>query len=75
MVCEIQRIQIPVSRIIADIFPDAVQFMIVADDVFPVIALPDVMDICVLTHPFRDADFETTKDGTNGFGCAMWPVL
>jgi hypothetical protein len=51
-----------------------VQFVVVADDVFVIIALPNVWSgrnifrPFDLMNPFGYADFKTTNDGTNGLG-------
>ena len=47
------------------------QFGFVANDVFVIIALPNVAHRRVLAHPFGHADFESPDDGTDGFRCAM----
>jgi hypothetical protein len=58
----------PISGIIANILADAVQFVGVADDVFVIIALPNILDVGILTHPFGYPDFKPANDGTNGLG-------
>jgi hypothetical protein len=58
----------PILGIIANILPDAVQFVGVADDVFVIIALPNILDVGILTHPFGYPDFKPANDGTNGLG-------
>jgi len=45
--------------------------MLVADDVFVIIALPNDVYVGVLPCPFGDADFEPLDNGADGFGCAM----
>jgi hypothetical protein len=44
--------------------------MLVADDMFVIIPLPDDMYVGVLPRPFGDADFESLDNGADGFGCA-----
>jgi hypothetical protein len=46
----------PISGIIANILADAVQFVGVADDVFVIIALPNILDVGILMHPFGYPD-------------------
>ena len=62
-----QGVRIPRCRIIADVFPDSVQFRLVTNDVFPIIALPDLMHEGMLPHPFRNPDFKPTNNRTDGF--------
>ena len=59
---------LPISGIVADILPDAVQFVGVADDMFVIIALPNILDVGILMHPFGYPDFKPANDGTNGLG-------
>ena len=53
-----------------DIFAQTVQFRFAADDVFPVVALPDGVDRSVLPRPFGHPDLKTADDGTDGLGCS-----
>jgi hypothetical protein len=59
---------LPILGIIANILADAVQFVGVADDVFVIIALPNILDVGILMHPFGYPDFKPANDGTNGLG-------
>lgn len=63
----IQFIQFPVNRVVPDVFTDSAQFGFIADNVFPIISLPYIMNGCVVSHPFGYTDFETTNDGTDRF--------
>ena len=49
------------------ILADEIQGGVVADDVFIIIALPDIVNRCVLPHPFGYADFKTADYGTDRF--------
>ena len=57
----------PSGRIVDDVLTNPVQGHVVADDMFEVIALPDVADPCVFPHPFRYTDFEPANDGPDRF--------
>ena len=53
----------PFCRVIVYILPNAVQRIIIAHDMFEIIALPDDMLIGVVARPFGDTGFETANDG------------
>gem|GEM_PF-5818962 len=57
----------PTDGVGRDAVADAVQGIVVADDVFEIGALPDGANHAVFPHDFRHADFETAHDGTDGF--------
>jgi len=44
-------IQMPLGRIVNDIFSDFIQFLVVADNVFVIISLPFKMIVFVFTVP------------------------
>ena len=56
----IVAVGLPFCRVVHDIFPDAVQFIVVADDMFPIIALPQWLPrrIADLVDPFGGGGFE-----------------
>jgi hypothetical protein len=51
----------PAGRIAEDVLADAPE-VIVSNDAFMVIALPDGMEVGVCQEPFRHADFEPADD-------------
>ncbi len=62
-----KRIHFPLRNIVLNIFTDTVQLEIIRDDMFPVIALPDSKNVCVVSRPFSDAALETPNNGSNRF--------
>lgn len=67
----------PSQRIFRDVPADAIQVACIADDVFPVIALPERCARCLLytIDTARDDGFEILHDGTQRprFGAGrMW---
>jgi len=48
----------PIQRVVQDIFSNFIQFNFVSDNVFVIIALPNVVNIGMLTEPFGDPDFK-----------------
>ena len=57
----------PAGRIVDDVLANPVQGHVVADDVFEVVALPDITNASVFPHPFRYTDFEPANDGPDRF--------
>ncbi len=57
----------PMYRIVYNVFPDSVQFIIVTDNVFVIIALPHHVCIRVLPEPLGHPDFKPANDGPYGF--------
>jgi hypothetical protein len=48
--------------------PYLIQFRLIADDMFVIIALPNGGHIRIFAKPFADPDFKTADNGTDGFG-------
>lgn len=63
-----ERICFPLIDIVLDILPNTAQLQITPDHMLPIIPLPDNINVCIVTKPFSDTDFETSNNGTNRFG-------
>ena len=61
-------IQFPLRRVVMNIFPVAIQFHFVVDDVFPIIALPQyrAWGLPQFVDAFGDSGFERGHGRTNG---------
>lgn len=55
----IKFIILPFGRITFDIFGDILVRLFVSNDMFVVVALPNVLNVGVLPHPFGNANFKT----------------
>jgi len=53
---------LPIEWIIDDILPDFFQFPVIADNVFVIISLPDIVNIGFMPKPFGYTNFETADD-------------
>jgi len=57
-----QLVQFPFAGIVFDIFAEMAQIRFIPNDVFPIIALPDMDTRRVISHPLGNADFETAHN-------------
>ncbi len=71
---EVVRVGGPAGGIVGDVAADAAECLVVADDVFVVVALPDggFIEESGLIRLFRDCGFEGADDGSNR--AASWPA-
>ena len=60
-------IHFPIHWVFDDVFSYSVQFIIMANDVFIIIALPYGINFGILTKPFCNTNFKTTNNRTNCF--------
>jgi len=63
-------VQTPAHGVGDDVFANAVQGVFGADDVFVIVALPDGLNVGILSEPFGHPDFESANHRTDGFRCA-----
>ena len=70
-----KRIHFPLRNIVLNIFTDTVQLEIIPDDMFPVIALPDSKNVCVVSKPFGAPLLKPLTTDPIDFGIMCWYLL
>ena len=61
-------VEVPSHRVLVDVLPNTAQRHFVANYMFIVITLPNLVGIAVSAEPFGHADFKAANDRTNRFG-------
>ena len=57
----------PIRRLVFDVFSLSQIGGGIANDVFVIVALPDRIDVCIISHPFCNANFKPPHNGSYRF--------
>ena len=53
----IKPVAFPILGIVTDVLCDARECVVILHTMFMIVALPEIVQVCVRTHPFRAPDF------------------